>query len=164
MDNIPMTTSPALIVVICAVAVVCLAVWLTAIMVAARGPRAPRRDSAALPGSVLGGMHLAAGGRSVAPNRDTAAVSVPAQMAPASTAAVQAAPAQTVPAGPAAADPAPPPEAPRAAPARIPGQRQGASPEPEATSPRDAAPAPAPAVPTPRESDADRPAPTGTGA
>lgn len=79
MDNIPMTTSPALIVVICAVAVVCLAVWLTAIMVAARAPRAPRRDSAALPGSVLGGTHLAAGGRSVAPNRDTAAVSIPRQ-------------------------------------------------------------------------------------
>jgi hypothetical protein len=140
MDNTPTTTSPALIVVICVVAVVCLAFWLTAIMVASRGPRTPRRDSAALPGSVLGGTHLAAGGRSVAPNRDAAAVSVgppvPAQLAPDAR------------------------EATRAAPPSIPGQRQGASPEPEAASPHAAAPA----VPAPRGGDADRPAPAGRSA
>jgi hypothetical protein len=144
MDNIPTTASPAGIVVICVVAVACLAFWLTAVMVAAQGRRVPRRDGMTLPGSVLGGTHVAAGGRSVAPNRDTAAVAVGTSAraeagASAPGEAGASAPGQTH------------------VPPRIPSQR-------EVPAQQGVDPAPGPAVPTPRSGDADRPSRTGTGA
>jgi hypothetical protein len=68
------TASPAAIWVICAVAVLCLVFWLSMVMVVANRPVVRHRRFADLPGPVLGGMHLAQGGRSVAPTRDAPAV------------------------------------------------------------------------------------------
>jgi hypothetical protein len=59
------------IVVICVVAVAGLAIWLIAVALAARKPRWEHvRGGRRMRGSVQGGMHVAAGGRSVAPRRD----------------------------------------------------------------------------------------------
>ena len=63
------------ILVICAVAVVGLAALLFAVMFADAHPRvAPRPQQPELPGPVAGGVHMAAGGRSVAPSRSSSAV------------------------------------------------------------------------------------------
>jgi hypothetical protein len=68
------TASPAAIWAIVIVAVVCLAFWLIMVMVYANRPDPRRRLLADMPGPVLGGIHMAAGGRSVAPTRDASAV------------------------------------------------------------------------------------------
>ena len=67
------TASPAAIWTICGVMVGCLAFWLGAVTLADRHPyvRNPRIPD--MPGPVLGGTHLAEGGRSVAPERDAPA-------------------------------------------------------------------------------------------
>ena len=63
------------ILAICAVALVCLAALLFAVVFADAHPRvAPRPQQPDLPGPVVGGAHIAAGGRSVAPSRDSSAV------------------------------------------------------------------------------------------
>jgi hypothetical protein len=64
------TASPAAIWAICVVAVVCLAFWLFMINYADRHPYVRHRRLPDMPGPVLGGIHLAEGGRSVAPNRE----------------------------------------------------------------------------------------------
>ena len=57
------------------VAVVCLSFWLVAVLVFATRPRrAKNANEPKMPGPVLGGMHFAEGGRSVAPDRDSPAV------------------------------------------------------------------------------------------
>lgn len=68
------TASPAAIWTIVVVAVVCLAFWLAMVMVYANRPDPRNRRVAELPGPVLGGIHLAAGGRSVSPTRDAPAM------------------------------------------------------------------------------------------
>jgi hypothetical protein len=68
------TASPAAIWAIVIVAVVCLAFWLIMVMVYANRPDPRYRRMADMPGPVLGGIHMAAGGRSVAPTRDASAV------------------------------------------------------------------------------------------
>jgi hypothetical protein len=60
--------------VICAVALICLAALLFAVVFADMHPRvAPGGQPAQLPGPVTGGTHIAAGGRSVAPSRESSA-------------------------------------------------------------------------------------------
>jgi hypothetical protein len=66
------SASPAEIWTICVVAVACLAFWLAAVAVADTRPFWRGRTSN-MPGPVLGGMHAAEGGRSVAPTRDAPA-------------------------------------------------------------------------------------------
>jgi hypothetical protein len=66
--------SPAAIWAIVVVAVACLAFWLVAVSVADSHPRIRHRQIPDMPGPVLGGMHVAEGGRSVSPNRDAPAV------------------------------------------------------------------------------------------
>jgi hypothetical protein len=62
------------ILAICVVALVCLAALLFAVTFADAHPRvAPRPQQPELPGPVVGGVHTAAGGRSVAPSRDSSA-------------------------------------------------------------------------------------------
>src|ERR1700728_2835021 len=67
------TASPAAIWAIVVVAVVCLAFWLIAVSYADSHPYVRQRRLPNMPGPVLGGMHEAEGGRSVAPNRDAPA-------------------------------------------------------------------------------------------
>jgi hypothetical protein len=68
------TASPAAIWAIVIVSVVCLAFWLAMVMIYANRPDPRNRPMAELPGPVLGGIHMAAGGRSVAPTRDAPAM------------------------------------------------------------------------------------------
>jgi hypothetical protein len=68
------TASPAAIWAIVIVAVVSLAFWLVMVMVYANRPDPRNRALAELPGPVLGGIHMAAGGRSVSPTRDAPAM------------------------------------------------------------------------------------------
>lgn len=68
------TASPAAIWAICVVAVSCLAFWLIMIAYADGHPSVRHGRLPYRPGPVLGGTHLAAGGRSVAPNRTESAV------------------------------------------------------------------------------------------
>jgi len=68
------TASPAAIWTICAVAVLCLAFWLIMVMVVANRPDPRHRRVPAMSGSVVGGIHMATGGRSVAPTRHSPAV------------------------------------------------------------------------------------------
>ena len=63
-------TSPTVLVVSCVVIVMSLAAWLVAVMLAARTPHAGHRQVPRMQSPVLGGMHEAEGGRSVAPTRD----------------------------------------------------------------------------------------------
>jgi hypothetical protein len=72
------------------VVVLCLAFWLTAVMVAARQPGFSRVRSEKMPTGVHGGRHLAVGGRSVGPTRTAlvAAATSDLQPAPASDAQV----------------------------------------------------------------------------
>jgi hypothetical protein len=68
------TASPAAIWAICIVAVACLAFWLIMISYADKHPYVRHRRLPEMPGPVLGGVHLAEGGRSVAPGRELPAV------------------------------------------------------------------------------------------
>jgi hypothetical protein len=68
------TASAGEIWAIVVVAVCCLAFWLTMINWADRNPLYKHRQVPDMPGPVLGGIHLAAGGRSVAPSREAPAV------------------------------------------------------------------------------------------
>lgn len=70
------TASPAAIWTICIVALGCLVFWLGAIAVADHYPFWRHWQAQDMPGPVLGGIHMAEGGRSVAPNRDAPAVLV----------------------------------------------------------------------------------------
>jgi hypothetical protein len=54
----------------CAVVLICLAFWLTAIMLAARRPGFAHVRPEKMHAGVRGGRHLATGGRSVSPTRD----------------------------------------------------------------------------------------------
>jgi hypothetical protein len=82
------TASPAAIWAIVVVAVGCLVFWLVAIWVADKNPVWRHWQAPEMPGPVLGGIHAAEGGRSVAPNREAPAVftepppEVPAQRVP----------------------------------------------------------------------------------
>ena len=82
------TASPAAIWTICVVAVLCLAFWLFMINYADKHPYVRHRRLPDMPGPVLGGIHRAEGGRSVAPNRELPAdltipePQVPSQRAP----------------------------------------------------------------------------------
>src|SRR6516225_1758890 len=74
------TASPAAIWTICIVALGCLIFWLGAIAVADKYPFWRHWQAPDMPGPVLGGIHAAAGGRSVSPSRAaTAAGAMPAQ-------------------------------------------------------------------------------------
>lgn len=64
--------SPAAIWAIVAVAVVCLAFWLTAVSIASRDRGTRRRGAMTMTKPVIGGAHLAAGSRGVAPDRHEA--------------------------------------------------------------------------------------------
>lgn len=123
------TASPAAIWAVCVVMVLCLAFWLIAVHVASRNPASGSGRMPSLDGSVVGGIHVAAGGRSVAPNRDTpAAVS---GIGPGPWAGPAAEPGPTAAATPAARAGSgarvPPAAEPGAQPARppVPGQRAG---------------------------------------
>src|SRR5215475_12040973 len=74
------TASPAAIWVICAVMVGCLAFWLGAVWHADRHPYVRHPQIPDMPGPVLGGTHLAEGGRSVSPDRDAPAVFTDAEV------------------------------------------------------------------------------------
>jgi hypothetical protein len=108
------TASPAAIWVICIVAVSCLAFWLFMISYVDRHPYVRNRRLPTMPGPVLGGYHVAEGGRSVAPNRELPADFTMAERAPAEPATAAA------PAG-APAEPSPTAAGPRAG--RVPAQR-----------------------------------------
>src|ERR1700756_4766796 len=68
------TASPAAIWTIVVVAVGCLLFWLAAIWVADKNPFWRHWQAPEMQGPVLGGIHAAEGGRSVAPNREAPAV------------------------------------------------------------------------------------------
>lgn len=68
------TASAGEIWVICVVAVSCLAFWLGMVSWADRHPIWRGRQVPQMPGPVLGGIHVAGGGRSVAPNRAAPAI------------------------------------------------------------------------------------------
>jgi hypothetical protein len=68
------TASPAAIWTIAVVAVGCLVFWLGAIWVADKNPVWRHWQAPEMPGPVLGGIHAAEGGRSVAPHREAPAV------------------------------------------------------------------------------------------
>jgi hypothetical protein len=68
------TASPAAVWTIVVVSVVLLAFWLAMVMIYANRPDPRNRPVAELPGPVLGGIHMAAGGRSVSPTRDAPAM------------------------------------------------------------------------------------------
>ena len=76
LEAVRTTASPAAIWTICIVALGCLVFWLGAIAVADKYPFWRHWQPQDMPGPVLGGIHVAEGGRSVAPNRDAPAVLV----------------------------------------------------------------------------------------
>ena len=77
------TASPAAIWTICVVAVLCLAFWLFMINYADKHPYVRHRRLPDMPGPVPGGIDLAEGGRSVAPNRELPAdLTIPEPQAP----------------------------------------------------------------------------------
>jgi len=127
------TASPAAIWTICVVAVACLAFWLIMINYADKHPYVRHRRLPDMPGPVLGGIHLAEGGRSVAPNRELPAdltipePPVPAQRPPqAPTGPTRAAtPAATSAEPTMATAPAQAAAAPGTQPGPIPAQRAG---------------------------------------
>lgn len=143
------TASPAAIWAICVVAVACLAFWLSMVMIVADRPD-PRRRLPELTGSVLGGVHMAAGGRSVMPTRHEAAATEEDLMAALAHEQVAGAP-ETAGAEPAAAETGQP---------AVPGQRRrGAPAEPAPAGTAGQPPeAPAQPVPSPRGAETDRPA------
>jgi len=103
------------------VAVGCLVFWLVAIWVADKNPFWRHWQAPEMPGPVLGGIHAAEGGRSVAPNREAPAVlTEPLQGVPTQRAR------EPEPAAPAAG------QAPEAGPA-LPPQRSADADQPERT-------------------------------
>jgi hypothetical protein len=66
--------SPTGLWVSCVVIVVSLGAWIGAVMLAARTPHAKHRNLPRMQSPVLGGVHEAEGGRSVAPHRDAPVV------------------------------------------------------------------------------------------
>jgi hypothetical protein len=62
--------SPVALGIMCVIVVGSLIAWLGAVFLAARTPYAKHRNLPRLQSQVLGGMHEAEGGRSVAPTRD----------------------------------------------------------------------------------------------
>jgi hypothetical protein len=151
------SASPTAIWVICAVAVACLAFWLIMVMVYAAKPSVRHRRMPRMTGPVLGGMHVAEGGRSVAPNRELPAV-LPdlAAAAPAGEAGrgvpAQRAPGQRGPQAP--AEPAPAgASAPAGSAETVPAQRTA----PAGTTGE----APTEPIPAQRTADADTTADTG---
>jgi hypothetical protein len=76
--------SPTSLWITCAVIVVSLGAWLGAVFLAARTPHIRHRQVPHMQSPVLGGMHEAEGGRSVAPTRDAPATipQVPEQHQP----------------------------------------------------------------------------------
>jgi hypothetical protein len=123
------TASPAAIWAIVVVAVGCLVFWLAAIWVADKNPFWRHWQAPEMQGPVLGGIHAAEGGRSVAPNREAPAVFTE--------------PLQTEPL----------PEVPAPG---VPAQRP-AAPEPAAAPAAGEAPAAGSALPAQRSADADQP-------
>jgi hypothetical protein len=138
--GVSMNASPTGIVVLCIVAVLCMAFYLTAVLLAARQPGSGNARPENMATGVHGGRHLAVGGRSVAPNRDTLAIptaetaetaesgetaEVPQPRAAGQPATVPATP------QPEAAVPAQPPAAPFQAPA-APAQRPAEQPPADA--------------------------------
>jgi hypothetical protein len=99
------TASPAAIWAICIVAVACLAFWLFMVSYADRHPYVRNRRLPDMPGPVLGGVHLAEGGRSVAPNRELPADLTPPPQIPAQRASQAAQAPATAPGPPAAGEP-----------------------------------------------------------
>lgn len=73
-EAVKTTASPAEIWAIVVVAVACLVFWLGAVAWADRHPLWRGRQVPEMQGPVLGGMHVAGGGRSVAPNREAPSV------------------------------------------------------------------------------------------
>ena len=73
-EAVKTTASPAEIWAIVVVAVACLAFWLSMVAWADMHPRWRGRQVAEMQGPVLGGMHVAGGGRSVSPNREAPSV------------------------------------------------------------------------------------------
>jgi hypothetical protein len=74
------TASPAAIWTIVVVMVACLVFWLGAVVLADRHPYVRHPQIPEMPGPVLGGTHLAEGGRSVSPDRDAPAVFTEAEV------------------------------------------------------------------------------------
>jgi len=74
------TASPAAIWTIVIVMVACLVFWLGAVVLADRHPYVRHPQIPEMPGPVLGGVHLAEGGRSVSPDRDAPAVFTDAEV------------------------------------------------------------------------------------
>jgi len=74
------TASPAAIWTIVVVMVACLVFWLGAVVMADRHPYVRHPQIPEMPGPVLGGTHLAEGGRSVSPDRDAPAVFTDAEV------------------------------------------------------------------------------------
>jgi len=146
------TASPAAIWAIVIVAVVCLAIWLGAVAWADMHPIWRHHQEPEMPGSVLGGVHRAAGGRSVAPDRNEPAIEtgelaqVPAQrgMEPESATAAAAAEQRAAAYGPGAArEPV------------LPARRQAAADQPQPAATTQAGGTPE--MPAQRTGDADRP-------
>ncbi|WP_300612585.1 hypothetical protein [Trebonia sp.] len=72
-EAVKTTASPTAIWVIVVVAVVCLAIWLGGILWLGEHPLWAHHMETDMPGPVLGGVHVAEGGRSVSPNREAPA-------------------------------------------------------------------------------------------
>jgi hypothetical protein len=100
------SASPAAIWTICIVAVACLAFWLGMVSYADRHPYVRDRRLPDMPGPVLGGIHLAEGGRSVAPSRELPAdLTLAEQQIPPQRAPQPAQAPATAPGPPAAGEP-----------------------------------------------------------
>jgi hypothetical protein len=144
--GVSMNASPTGIVVLCIVAVLCMAFYLTAVLLAARQPGSGNARPENMATGVHGGRHLAVGGRSVAPNRDTLAIPT-AETAESAESGESAESAESAESGETAEVPQP-----RAAgqPATVP-----ATPQPEAAVPAQppAAPFQAPAAPAQRPAE-----------
>jgi len=74
------TASTGAIWTIVIVMVACLVFWLGAVVMADRHPYVRHPQIPEMPGPVLGGTHLAEGGRSVSPDRDAPAVFTAAEV------------------------------------------------------------------------------------
>ncbi len=72
-EAVKTTASPAEIWAIVVVSVVCLAIWLGGILWVGEHPLWAHHMETDMPGPVLGGIHVAEGGRSVSPNREAPA-------------------------------------------------------------------------------------------
>ncbi len=144
------TASAGEIWTICVVALACLGFWLSMVAWADRHPRWRGRQVSEMPGPVLGGMHVAGGGRSVAPNRDAPPVLTGDELAGSEQAEAAATPGTGRP--------------------QVPGQREPAQAPPAQAPPAQAPPAQAapaqadavPGMPAQRTGDADQPEPSVT--